>query len=49
MRTKFFDHPANEFAMMPLFIFDLSNARAFVRIYNGMPVAAIGISRSSLG
>ncbi len=42
-------HFTNELAMMPLFIFDLFDSRAFVPVFNRVPMSAIGVGRGPLG
>jgi hypothetical protein len=43
------EHLSHELAMMPLFVFNLSNVDPFIFVDNGMPVASICVSRCSLG
>jgi hypothetical protein len=43
------EHLSNELAMVPLFVFDLFDANSFVRIDDGTPMAAVGVSGCLLG
>src|SRR5689334_951827 len=47
-RTEFQQHLTDKSSMMPFFLFDLMNTRAFVRIADRMPVASVSICGSLL-